>query len=153
MIAGMELDLGGIGKEYAVDRCARLLIEYTHVNALINFGGDIYVTGPRRDGRPWHVAIEQLRNDPQADTTVVQLLRGGIATSGDAHRFLLKDGIRYSHILDPRTGWPVRDAPRSVTVVANTCTEAGMLATFAMLQGNDAEAFLEQQQVMYWCLR
>jgi len=152
LMPGMELDLGGIGKEYAVDRCART-IEHGQLAALVNFGGDIYVTGPRHDGQPWHVAIEQLRNDPQAETTVVQLLHGGIATSGDAHRFLLKDGIRYSHILDPRTGWPVHGAPRSVTVVASTCTEAGMLATFAMLHGRDAETFLERQQVMYWCIR
>ena len=152
LTAGMELDLGGIGKEYAVDRCAGL-IDKEQLNALINFGGDIYVTGPRRDGRPWHVAIEQLCNDPQAETTVVQLLRGGIATSGDAHRYLLKDGVRYSHILDPQTGWPVHGAPRSVTVIASTCTEAGMLATFAMLQGGAAESFLKQQEIMHWCLR
>jgi thiamine biosynthesis lipoprotein len=66
---------------------------------------------------------------------------------------LLKDGIRYSHILNPLTGWPVQDAPRSVTVIAGTCTEAGILATFAMLHGEQAEAFLEQQGVKHWCIR
>lgn len=153
LLPGMELDFGGIGKEYAVDRCARLTIANGQMHALINFGGDIYITGPRRDGQPWNVAIEQLRIDPGAETTVVQLQRGAVATSGDAHRFLLKDGVRYSHILDPRTGWPVLEAPRSVTVIADTCTEAGMLATFAMLYGKDAEAFLQRQEVMYWCIR
>jgi thiamine biosynthesis lipoprotein len=82
-----------------------------------------------------------------------ELHRGGIATSGDARRFLLKDGIRYSHILNPLTGWPVKDAPRSITVLADTCTEAGILATLAMLQGTAAEQFLDEQQVKYWIIR
>jgi thiamine biosynthesis lipoprotein len=61
--------------------------------------------------------------------------------------------VRYGHILDPRSGWPVRDTPRSVSVAAASCVEAGMLATFAMLRGGDAESFLEEQGVRYWCLR
>lgn len=153
LVPGMELDLGGIGKEYAVDRCARLLTAEGPIRALINFGGDIYVTAPHQDGQPWHVAIEQIGEEAREETTVISLLHGGIATSGDAHRYLLKDGVRYSHILDPLTGWPVRDAPRSVTVVAGTCTEAGMLATFALLQGGDAETFLEEQKLRCWCRR
>jgi thiamine biosynthesis lipoprotein len=100
------------------------------------------------------VAIEQVNGgSPPGETTVISLMHGGIATSGDAHRYLVKSGVRYSHILDPLTGWPVRDAPRSVTVVAGMCTEAGMLATFAMLQGGDAETFLEKQKLQYWCRR
>jgi len=65
---------------------------------------------------------------------------------------LLKDGVRYSHILDPTTGWPVPDAPRAVTVVGSTCLEAGMLSTMAMLQGAQARSFLEAQEVDFWCL-
>lgn len=157
--SGMEIDLGGIGKEYAADRTARLLQQHTDASLLINFGGDLMVTGARRDGNGWLVGVE----DPQhavsspaskpTTQTQYELLRGGIATSGDARRYLLKDGIRYSHILDPRTGWPVRDAPHSVTVVAGTCTEAGILSTLAMLHGAAAEEFLQQQAVTYWCVR
>jgi thiamine biosynthesis lipoprotein len=66
---------------------------------------------------------------------------------------LLKDGTRYGHILDPRTGWPVPEAPRSVTVAASSCTEAGLLATLASLQGTRAEAFLLEQGLRYWILR
>jgi thiamine biosynthesis lipoprotein len=156
---GMEIDLGGIGKEYAVDRTARLLQQHTAASLLINYGGDLVVTGARRDGSGWLVGVE----DPQhavtmsastkATQTQYELLRGGIATSGDARRYLLKDGIRYSHILDPRSGWPVKDAPHSVTVVAGTCTEAGILSTLAMLHGAAAEEFLLQQEVTYWCVR
>jgi thiamine biosynthesis lipoprotein len=90
---------------------------------------------------------------PGAPALRIEIARGGLATSGDARRFLEKDGKRYSHILDPHTGWPVEGAPRSVTVAADTCTQAGMLATFALLNGRDAEAFLARQGVRHWCLR
>lgn len=65
----------------------------------------------------------------------------------------MNNGIRYGHVLDPSTGWPVVNAPRPVTVAADTCTEAGMTATLAMLQGQNAEAFLEQQDVTCWLSR
>ena len=79
------------------------------------------------------------------------LRQGGLATSGDTKRFVLKNGKRYGHILDARTGWPVEDAPRTVTVAGDTCIEAGMLTTIAMLQGGEAGEFLEAQGVRYWC--
>jgi thiamine biosynthesis lipoprotein len=148
--AGMEIDLGGIGKEYAVDKTAQRVRARADVSVVINFGGDLFVTGPRKNGEAWRVGID----DPNAGGSValrqVQVLRGGICTSGDARRFLLKGGIRYGHILNPKTGWPVTGAPRSVTVAANTCIEAGMLATFAMLEGERAERFLREQQAKYW---
>jgi thiamine biosynthesis lipoprotein len=78
---------------------------------------------------------------------------GALATSGDSQRFLHKDGIRYGHILDPRTGWPVPDAPRSVTVAASSCTEAGLLSTLAVLKGTGAADFLQQQRVRSWVFR
>ncbi|MGD8394422.1 MAG: FAD:protein FMN transferase [Candidatus Eiseniibacteriota bacterium] len=150
--AGMQIDLGGIGKEYAVDRVAGELAGRSAGSYLVNFGGDIAATGPRAGGEPWQVGVE----DPWCGgdaTRVVPLARGGLATSGDARRFLLRDGVRYGHILDPRTGWPVEDAPRSVTVRAATCTEAGLLATLAMLQGAQAERFLRAQTPHHWCVR
>ena len=151
--AGMELDFGGIGKEYAVDRCAQLCKQEGDVTLLINYGGDLYSSGPRRGDQPWLVAIDDPRRDDGKGVATLELKRGGIATSGDARRFLLKDGVRYGHILDPQTGWPVVNAPRSITVLANTCIDAGMLATFAMLQGGNAEQFLQEQQVVHWCVR
>jgi thiamine biosynthesis lipoprotein len=147
---GMEIDLGGLGKEYAVDRVARLLRPQTTAQFLVNFGGDLYVSGARRDGVPWVIGLD----DPSASGAralgELHVQHGGIATSGDARRYLLKDGVRYSHILDARSGWPVSDAPRAVTVVAPTCLEAGVLATFALLHGGDARAFLEAQGVPFW---
>jgi thiamine biosynthesis lipoprotein len=156
---GMELDFGGIGKEYAVDRTLGLLRNRAALPMLVNFGGDLAVTGPRRGGEPWRVGIEHPSPAGDADAAgpqaaeLLELSSGALATSGDARRYLLKDGVRYSHILDPRTGWPVADAPRSVTVAAGTCVEAGMLSTLAMLQGPGAEALLAAQGVPHWVLR
>jgi FAD:protein FMN transferase len=149
---GMELDFGGFGKEYAADRVAHLLLDAApQVGCLVNLGGDLVLSRPRADGLPWIVGID----DPAAASTIriLDLSRGAICTSGDARRYLLKDGVRYGHILDPRTGWPVSQAPRLVTVAAGTCTEAGLLATLAMIAGAGAEAFLADQGVPYWVTR
>lgn len=151
--AGMEIDLGGVGKEYAVDRSALLLEAETRASLLINFGGDLFSTGARADGHGWRVGLDDPTATGNASAGEIEIRRGAVATSGDARRYLLKDGIRYSHILDPHTGWPVPGAPRSVTVVSDTCLEAGMLATFAMLMGHDAERFLVEQQVSHHIIR
>ncbi len=152
MDKGMEIDLGGIGKEYAVDRVALLIRPYLQSGVLINFGGDLCALGPRLDGKPWQIAIEDPEKNEKEQAALVSLKAGSVATSGDARRFLIKDGIRYGHILNPMTGWPVPGAPRSVTTVASTCMEAGMLATFAILRGAGARDFLQQQEVEYLCL-
>lgn len=151
MPAAMEIDLGGIGKEYAADRCAALIRKDNTVSCLVNFGGDLVATRAPTQRRNWKVAIEGERsNEPER---LLDLKEGALATSGDARRFILKDGVRYGHILDPVTGWPVTDAPHSVTVAAGSCTQAGMISTLAMLQGAGAEEFLETQQLAYWCRR
>lgn len=150
---GMELDLGGIGKEYAVDRCASILRASSRHPGLVNFGGDLVATAPPAARSAWTVGIESPESGLPGNDGIVKLKVGALATSGDARRYLLRDGIRYSHILDPATGWPVRDAPRSVTVAADTCTQAGMLSTLAMLKGAQAEAFLRDQGVKFWCNR
>ena len=151
--AGMEIDLGGIGKEYAADRVLGLLQAHSALPMLVNLGGDLVVSGPRADGQAWQVGIEKPDAGPGAAAAVLTLSAGALATSGDARRFLLKDGVRYGHILDPRDGWPVRDAPRSVTVAAPTCTEAGVISTLAMLQGARAEAWLAAQDLPHWVWR
>lgn len=148
MAPGMAIDLGGVGKEYAVDRCVQIARELTSESVLINFGGDLAVTCQRRNDKPWSVG--RLITGEEHAVSLFQLRRGAIATSGDAHRFLLKDGVRYSHVLDPRTGCSVPDAPHTVSVASSTCLEAGMLSTLAMLQGADAEEFLKLQEVDYW---
>lgn len=145
---GMEIDLGGICKEYAVDRAAMAINAATDCPALINFGGDLRTTQAKVGGR-WAVAIESL--DPaNVSGGLLHIGEGAIATSGDAKRFLLKQGRRYSHILDPRTGWPVESPPRSVTVAARTCVQAGTLSTLAILLGREAEASLKAEKAEAW---
>jgi thiamine biosynthesis lipoprotein len=146
--ADMELDFGGIGKEYAVDRAYDLLAAQYAGPFLVNFGGDLRANRPPPNG-PWQVGIERPDTD-QTAAMVLDLERGALATSGDSRRFLLKDTVRYGHILDPRTGWPVPESPRSVTVAASSCTEAGLLSTLALLHGAQARAFLEDQGARYW---
>ncbi|MDH5426132.1 MAG: FAD:protein FMN transferase [Gammaproteobacteria bacterium] len=148
---GMEIDLGGIGKEYAVDQVAKLLKNHSaETNVLINFGGDLLASGPRINGKPWTVGVDDPSRSGEKTVGGVQLTKGAFATSGDARRYLIKNNIRYSHILNPKTGWPVEQTPRSVSVMAGSCIEAGMLATFALLQGKNARAFLEEQEVPFW---
>lgn len=153
MMPGMQLDFGGIGKEYAVDRAAALVAAHSRAPCVINFGGDLAVIGANADDLPWSVGIESVDSASQLPVTRIRITRGGLATSGDSRRFLLKDGVRYGHLLSPVTGWPVVNAPRSVTVAADTCTQAGMLASIAMLKGADAERFLENHSVRFWCAR
>lgn len=151
---GMELDFGGIGKEYAVDCVAKLCSEHAPTKSIVvNFGGDIQVTRPRQNKQSWHIGIESPEDDNKNATKVLKIISGGLATSGDARRYLLKDGKHYSHILNPETGYPIENAARSVTVAAPHCIQAGLLATLALLQGANAEAFLEEQGVKFWCYR
>lgn len=145
--AGMEIDFGGIGKEYAVDRALRLARLQCDQPLLLNFGGDLASDGPRIDGSAWQIGISPV--EPEGATERIALRQGGVATSGDAERYLLRDGKRYGHVLDATTGWPTPGAPHAVTVAASSCTLAGMLATLAMLEGDHARAFLEAQQLRF----
>jgi FAD:protein FMN transferase len=118
---------------------------------LINFGGDLRANRPCGHGS-WQVGLERPDTAGEA-TMILELEHGALATSGDSRRYLLKDGVRFGHILDPHTGWPVPGAPRSVTVTASSCTEAGLLATLALLQGDGAAEFLDQEGVRYWLVQ
>lgn len=145
MLPGMEIDLGGVGKEYAVDRVAEMLFEKSQATVMVNFGGDIRAMTADEEPTPWTVGIE----DPDREGVAVgqiDLTNGAVATSGDARRYCMVDGVRMGHILNPRTGRPVLGAPRSATVLGNYCVEAGFLATLSMLQGSDAEKFLKAQK-------
>lgn len=148
---GMEIDLGGLGKEYAVDMVLARIAKVSAVPVLVNFGGDLRVTGPRVDGSPWRVQIETVR-EGQAQAWL-ELTSGAITTSGDSRRFVERGGRRYCHILDPRSGMPITGAPRAITVAAASCIEAGVLSTLGMLQGEHAEAFLKEEGICAWISR
>lgn len=148
---GMQIDFGGIGKEYAVDRAAMLLSEQLDVSFLINLGGDLFANRAMSGNRPWLTGIEDPNNVERA-VQALQLRQGALATSGDVRQHFTHSGKRYGHILNPKTAKPVEDSPRSVTVAAAKCTDAGLLSTLAMLHGAEAEAFLKAQELPHWCL-
>lgn len=134
---GMGLDLGGMGKEYAVDRVAQLLVGAGVAGALVDFGGDVRVVGLPGDGRPgWHVGLEDPRQ-PGRCWCGLGLREGAVATSGEYLRHFEVNGRRYGHILDVRTGWPVQNGCRAASVIAPSCTLAGMLATACFVLGPD----------------
>lgn len=142
---GMELDFGGFGKEYAADRAAAVLQAAGIASGYVNLGGDLRVIGPRPDGRGWALGIQHPRDDTRT-VAGIELKSGALTTSGDYERYMDIDGQRYCHILDPRSGWPVRHW-QSVSVIAPVCLAAGALSTIAMLKGPDAPAFLDAQRV------
>lgn len=148
----MEIDFGGIGKEYAVDRCILLAQQLTNKPVLINLGGDLAATSPRKNNQAWQVGVEHPGFVEQQEM-VVSLYKGALATSGDAKKYLLKNNARYSHILNAKTGWPIVNAPRSITVAAPQCIQAGILATLSLMQGSDAEEYLEEQEIKFWAIR
>jgi FAD:protein FMN transferase len=139
--AGMELDFGGLGKEYAADRAAEICAALGARHGFIDLGGDIRVIGPQSDGLPWRIGIRHPR-DASKLTAEIALSRGALATSGDYERFIEVGGRRYCHILDPRTGWPAQGLA-SVTVISDRCLVAGSLSTVAMLKGREGAAWLQ----------
>ena len=138
--SGMELDFGGLGKEYAADRAAEVCFDLGARHGFVDLGGDIRVIGPQPDGHPWKIGIRHPR-DSDKIVAEIALPNGALATSGDYECFIEVDGQRYCHILDPRTGWPARGLS-SVTVISDRCLVAGSLSTAAMLKGADGAAWL-----------
>ena len=136
MPKGMELDLGGIVKEYAADSVAQMARRMGINSGLINLGGDFTVIGPQPGGEPWTVGIANPKQR-NAMMAKIDLHDGGLASSGDYERFFEFDGKRYSHLLNPKTGWP-SSGLRAVSVAGNLCTVAGSMATIAMLKEEDA---------------
>ncbi len=148
-VAGMEIDFGGIGKEYAADRAAAICQEHGERHAIVNLGGDVRLAGPRGDGGPWRIGIRDPRPAPgreNAAIAFVEMREGALATSGDYERYIEVDGRRYCHLLDPRSGWPV-SGWRSISVAAPLCAVAGSCASIAMLLEEGAPAFLGAQRV------
>lgn len=130
---GMQLDFGGYVKEYAADRVSELCRRRGVSSGLVDLGGDLAIVGPHPDGRPWEIGIRDPAH-PERAIASIPVYEGAVATSGDYERFMIVDGQRYGHILDPSTGWPVQSFA-SVSVVARHCLVAGTASTIAMLRG------------------
>lgn len=131
---GMCLDLGGIGKEYAVDRVLTLVAQRGIRSVLVDFGADVRVQGEPPEKGAWHIGLEDPKN-PGHVWTGVAVTNHAVATSGDYLRYFLHGGRRYGHILDPRTGYPVQNGILSVSVIAPHCTVAGILSTSVFVLG------------------
>ena len=135
---GMRIDVGGIGKGYAVDRCIAILQSLGITHALVTAGGDSRIIGDR-NGRPWIVGIRH-PDDPNKIVTRLPLVDTAMSTSGDYYRFFDENGVRYHHIIDPHTGHSASRV-RSATILGPTATETDGLSKTAFVLG--AEKTLE----------
>jgi thiamine biosynthesis lipoprotein len=133
--AAASIDLGGIGKKYAIDRACEVMIRRGMSGGMINVGGDIRCFGQRVGGGPWRIGVRNpFSDDPEDLMAVVAVQNGSVCTSGNYERFVQIEGRRYSHIVDPRTGMPCDNAP-SVTVAGPDATTAGLWATALSVLG------------------
>ncbi len=147
--AGMELDFGGIVKEYAADTVASLCHQLGITCGLVELGGDIAIIGTSPTMPHWSIAIQHPRK-MKATLGSLRLKKGGLASSGDYQRYIDIQGQRYSHVLNPKTAFPVRGL-QAVSVIADHCIVAGSLATIAMLKGKAGVAWLQEMDVKFMC--
>ena len=144
-LSGMEIDFGGRVKEYAVDAAVAIAKKNGLSHGLVDLGGDVAVIGAHPDGQPWKIGIRRPNTSAKSQqvktssgnssmSATILATHGAVASSGDYERFLLINGQKYSHILNPKTGWPVQGFA-GVSVWAEQCVVAGTVATIAMLKG------------------
>jgi len=143
---GMSITLGGIAKGYAVDKCVKLLHDQGFVNFMIQAGGDMYIAG-KKGADPWTVGIRDPRGAPDAMFALAPVVDHSFSTSGDYERGFVKDGVRYHHILDPRTGQPAH-ASRSVTVRAKDAFTADAWSKVLFILGwKESLALLKREKL------
>ena len=133
----VTLDLSSIAKGYGVDRVADVVRAAGFTDFLVEIGGEVVASGTRPDGRAWRVGISQPKPEARPDElhSIVSLKDQAFATSGDYRQFFVQDGVRYSHIIDPKTGYPVASRVVSTSILAGDCTLADGLATAVMVMG------------------
>ncbi|MEI7495182.1 MAG: FAD:protein FMN transferase [Betaproteobacteria bacterium] len=140
-LPGMEVDLGGFGKEYAADRAAQVLKQNGVTSGYVNLAGDMRFLGPKPSGEPWMIGIQDPRQSDQVVATL-PLSQGGLATSGDYERYFELNGQRYCHVLNPKTGLSVQHW-RTVSVTSPASVVSGCTSTMTMLKEADGLAFLQ----------
>ena len=144
--ADIAIDLSAIAKGYAVDQVAKYLESLAIANYLVEIGGELKAKGRNPQDQAWTIAIEEPAPGKRAIKRVIQITDRGLATSGDYRNFFEKDGRRYSHAMDPRTGRPVQHRLASVTVVSETAMQADAMATALLVLGPEAGYALAQQE-------
>jgi thiamine biosynthesis lipoprotein len=143
----MNIDFGGVVKEYAVDAGVTLCRQMGIHHGVLELGGDIGVIGPHLNGNPWKIGIEA-PNDRTKEIAVFPIRQGAIATSGNYARSMVIDNVRYCHILNPKTGHPVQGVS-SISVQADLCLVAGSLTTISFLKGSEGLSWIQDQNVPF----
>jgi thiamine biosynthesis lipoprotein len=146
---GMEIDLGGLAKEYAADSVISLMRRLNVASALIELAGDVATIGDSEDGTPWRVGIQN--PDGVGSLCTVQLSNAAVATSGNYARRVDYEGKQYGHLLNPQTGWPV-EGPSSVSVLDSHCLTAGAVATVACLHSEEKARRWLEYTALPWLL-
>ena len=135
---GMKIDLGGIAKGYIADDLVSLLRDRGCESALLNLGGNVYVLGRKPDGSPWVIGVQDPNGSEEDLLATRETVDESVVTSGLYERYFVRDGVRYGHILDPRTGYPVKSDIASVSVVSADSLQGDWLSTYLFLLGRDA---------------
>lgn len=141
---GQAIDLGGIAKGYAADEVRRIFLQYNIENALINLGGNIVAMGHNSSGEPWNIGVQNPLAPRGEYIGIVKVVNKTIVTSGSNEQFFIKDGIRYHHIINPNTGYPVNNGMLSVTVLSEASIDADAITTALFVKDiNDSIALLK----------
>lgn len=133
--AGMSMDLGSIAKGYAADELKKIFVKYNIKTAFINLGGNVYVVGNKTDGSDWKIAIQNPLKDKGEYLGVLKLSDKSVVTSGNYERYFIKDGIRYHHIFDIKTGYPAEKGLISTTIVSDKSIDGDALSTTTYVLG------------------
>jgi len=133
--AGMSIDLGAIAKGWAADEVARLLRKGGVHSAIINLGGNVYTLGTKANGKLWKIGVQDPNGNRGSYIGYVTIGESALITSGIYERYFIEDGVRYHHLLDPRTGQPARTGVAGVTVLAPTSTAGDALSTSLFVMG------------------
>lgn len=134
-MSGQIVDLGGIAKGYAGDEAIKVYKEHGIKSAYINLGGNVVVLGTKPDGKPWRIGIQNPRANNGYYIGIVEVTDKAVVTSGDYERFFEKDGVRYHHILDPKTGRPAASGLISATIITDVSMDADALSTAVFVLG------------------
>lgn len=149
--AGIELDFNAIAQGYSVDVLCSYLAANGITDYMVELGGELRVAGKKSDGSPWKIGIDKPEENAETRNlqATIEISDRSLATSGNYRKFYEKDGVKYSHTLDPFTGYPVTHALLSATVLAEECSTADAYATAFMVMGLDkTKAFLEQHEAI-----
>ncbi len=152
-VKGMKLDTGGITKGYAADEVVRIMKENKISRGLVDLGGNVYVVGIKADGSKWRVGVKNPFDSTGTPLIRVDVENATIVTSGVYERFFIQEGIRYHHLLDSKTGYPVNNGLQSVTIITTSSIIADALSTAVFVLGKEKGiGLLEEMGISGFCV-